>query len=78
MKMNNFIKLTSTVINKSHIITILNKQGTYYIHMNNHDINGFMLFGFGHIETEPTVIKVCETINQIDYHIIKKFIDEIY
>jgi hypothetical protein len=77
MKMNNFIKLTSTVINKSYIITIVKKPGTYYIHMNKQEINGFMLFSFGHVETEPNVIKVCETDNQVDYYIIKRFVDEI-
>ena len=75
--MTNFIKLTSSVINKLHIVKIIQRPSTYYLHMNHPNIDGFMLFSFGSISTTHDVITICETTNQIDYYIIKKFIEEI-
>ena len=75
--MNRFLKLTSCVINTSHIVTITPHLHKYYIHMNPPTINGFMLFSFGTIDTNETIIKICEKENKIDYDNITEFIKEI-
>lgn len=76
--MNNFIKLTSMVINKSHITKIRVYPSTYYITMttSNH-VNGFMLFSSGSVSSSEDMIKICETENKKDYDIITDFIKEI-
>lgn len=75
--MNHFIKLTSTVINKLHIIQIIQRPSKYYIYMSNNNINGFMLFSFGTLSSTDQFIQICEKNNKKDYDIITNFIKEI-
>lgn len=76
--MNNFIKLTSMVINKSHITKITLNPSTYYITMTTSNrVNGFMLFSSGSLSSGEEMIKICETENKKDYDIITEFIKEI-
>jgi hypothetical protein len=68
--MKHFIKLTSRVINKLHIIEIIKKPPKYYIHMTNNSINGYILGASGHIGTKHNVIEICEKNNKQDYDTI--------
>ena len=78
MMQNIFIKLSSKIINKFHIVEITKKPSKYYIHMSNTNIDGFFLFGSGGIINEKNIIEICEKQNKPDYETITRFIDEIY
>ena len=84
--MNNFIKLSSSVINKSHIIEIIHKpaidvihkSSKYYLYMSNNIINGFFFNTTGTgVSANTNVIKICEKYDKQDYDIITNFIKEI-
>ena len=75
--MNHFIKLTSCVINKLHIIEILRRPNKYYVYMSNSQINGAMIFTAGSIRIRSNIIKICEKDNKQDYDTITRFIEEI-
>jgi hypothetical protein len=75
--MSHFIKLTTVVINKSHIIGITIKPKIYEILITNYNIDGFILFATGLIDVRNNVIKICETQNKEDYETITKWINNI-
>lgn len=75
--MKYFIKLTSRVINKLHIVDIQKIDNTYYINMNNNHIRGSMLFSFGAVSSTNDSIIIFEKTNKKDYDIITKFIEDI-
>ena len=75
--MNNFIKLTSMVLNKLHITQIIQQQSKYYVYMTSNNINGFILFSSGSLTSNHNMIEICETKNKQDYDIITDFIKEI-
>ena len=73
----NFIKLTSTVINKLHIAQIVSSTSKYHIYMNTTPVSGYNLFLFGNISRYHNMIEVCEKKNKVDYYIIKEFIKQL-
>lgn len=75
--MSSFIKLSSSIINKLHIVEIYKTDSAYRIYMSNVNISGFWCAVFGSISTEYNRIDVCETKNKKDYDIITKFIENI-
>ena len=75
--MSNFIKLTTVVINKSHIIGITIKPKIYEILITNYNMDGILLFGTGFIDVRNNIIKICETQNKEDYETITKWINNI-
>jgi len=75
--MNHFIKLSSRVINKLHIIEITKHPSKYYISMSNNYISGIMLFGWGNLSSSNNYIQICETNNKEDYDTITEFLKEI-
>lgn len=76
--MNNFIKLTSMVINKTHITKITLHPSTYYITMTTSNrVNGFMLFSSGSLSSGEETIEISETKNKKDYDTMTEFIKEI-
>ena len=75
--MNHFIKLTSCIINKLHIIEILRRPNKYYVYMSNSQINGAMIFTAGSISSRSNIIEICEKDNKQDYDTITHFIEEI-
>lgn len=76
--MNSFIKLTSRVINKLHIIEIIKHPNVYYISMTNNYISGIMLFGWGTLSSgTSSSIQICEKNNKQDYDTITEFLKEI-
>ena len=75
--MSNFIKLTTVVINKSHIIGITIKPKIYEILITNYNMDGILLFGTGLIDVRNNIIKICETQNKEDYETITKWINNI-
>jgi len=72
--MSRFIKLSSLVINSSHINKILIEKNKYEIHTIS-GTNDFLFFGTGDISNK-TKIKICEKENPIDYKILTKWINE--
>jgi hypothetical protein len=74
--MKYFIKLSSRVINKLHIIQIVKKPNIYEIHMSHNKINGMFLCGSGTIDTNSTIIKICEKEDKEDYDIITELTEE--
>ena len=76
--MTSFIKLTSRLINKSHIIEIVQTPRQYNLFITNHNINGVWVMPLvGLLTTSGNNIKICETKNKHDYDIITEFIKEI-
>lgn len=83
--MIHFIKLTSNVINKLHIIDIVKKQNKYYIHMSNisvnGNINGYLLAASGNLggqlDIKRNIIEICEKNNKQDYDTITDLIKSI-
>ena len=75
--MSQFIKLTSMIINKNLIVSVFKKQNKFHIHTIENNINGFMLFGSGGVDSSPEKIIICEDKSPEDYKIISKWIDTI-
>jgi len=84
--MNNFIKLSSRVINKLHIIEILHKPSIdimqtpnkYYMYMSNNIITGFSFNTTGSgVSASTNVIMICEKYDKEDYDTITNFIKEM-
>jgi hypothetical protein len=74
--MNHFIHLTSRVINKLHIVEIVKTQNMYEIHLLNHKTNGAFLWGSGYIDTNSTIIKICQEKDKQDYKTLSVMIDK--
>ena len=72
--MKQFIHLTSRVINKLHIIEIIKQPNKYEIHMSNYNIDGFMFFGSGNVDSTPNIIKICNVKNKQDYETITELL----
>ena len=72
--MKNFINLTSRIINKLHIIEIIKKPNKYEIHMSNNNIVGIWLFSNGVLNTNHTIIEICNKKDKQDYEIITNLI----
>lgn len=72
--MNQFIKLSTHIINTRHITMILQEPSKFYIHMNTPSITGVTLFGFGDIITRHKIIEICEKKNPVDFHTINTLI----
>lgn len=75
--MSQFIKLSSTLINKKLIVSVFIKQNKYHIYTVENNINGFMIFGSGGVDSSPEKIVICEEKNPEDYKIINKWVDSI-
>ena len=58
--MKQFIHLTNRVINKLYIVQIVKKPSKYFIHMNDKDINGFMLFSSGSVNSDNNIIEILQ------------------
>jgi hypothetical protein len=73
-----FLRLTSRVINKAHIIEITKPSlDKYSIYMSNTHISGFAVLGGGSISSTQNVIEICKVQNPHDYDCISKFIQTI-
>ena len=75
--MKQFIKLTSLILNKSHIIAIIKQPNKYLIHMSNNRLFGEFVFGNGSVSTEQNIIEICKQNNNRDYHIMKDLLKEL-
>ncbi len=73
-----FMRLTSRVINKAHIIEITKPcHDKYSIYMSNMHISSSAVFGSGSISSRQNVIEICKVQNPYDYDCISKFIQTI-
>lgn len=75
--MNAFIKLTTGIINKYHIIHISKYSSSYKIYLHNNDFSGFLIMSTGFLSSNHNVINICEKKNKQDYDTIANFIEEI-
>lgn len=75
--MSQFIKLTSMIINKNLITSVFIKPKKYHVYTVENNINGFMLFGSGGVDSSPEKIVICEEKSPEDYKIISKWIDTL-
>jgi hypothetical protein len=51
--MSQFIKLTSMIINKNLITSVYMKQNKYHIYTVENNVNGYMFFGSGVVDSSP-------------------------
>lgn len=72
-----FIKLSSIIINTSKISSINIYNNKYYINIGLQDIDGFFMFGSGHISSTSKSIIICEKLHTDDYNIINKWINTV-
>ena len=75
--MSKFIKLTSAVINASHVTKILNYNNKYYIHLSDKHINGFMFLSSGSLSSNDHIIEVCEKKHNVEYNMVKEWIKDL-
>ena len=74
--MNHFLKLTTRVINKAHIVEIIKQPNKYEIHMSNSRINGFLFLFHGSLWTNHNIIQICNEKDKQDYETITKLIKD--
>jgi len=72
--MSSFLKLSKICINTNHIRNINIKPSKYEIKLSIPNIEGFILFGSGNIDTNYHTIDICEKESNEDYNVIKKWI----
>ena len=75
--MKNFIKLTSIILNKSHIIEIIKQPNKYFIHMSNYRLYGELVIANGSVSTTQNIIEICEQNHNRDYNIITDLLKEL-
>ena len=72
--MSRFIKLTSTIINTSHIKKIIIHNDKYCLHLNDQNINGSNFGWSGYIVSSDSIIEICKKKNITDYTIMNTWI----
>jgi hypothetical protein len=72
--MTRFIKLTSTIINTSHIKKIIIHNDKYCLHLNDQNINGDKFCWSGYITSSDSKIEICKHKNITDYTIMNTWI----
>ena len=72
--MTRFIKLTSTIINTSHIKKIIIHNDKYCLHLNDQNINGSKFGWSGYILSSDSIIEICKIKNITDYTIMNTWI----
>ena len=75
--MSRFLKLTTRVINISHIQLIRKMENQYDIYLNDMDISGFLICGSGAVGSQYAPIKICKKKDEDDYITITKWIDSL-
>jgi hypothetical protein len=74
--MTRFIKLTSTIINTSHIKKIMIEPNKFCLHLSDQNINGSN-YQSGYIYTSNSIIQICKMKNITDYVIMNSWIDNL-
>ena len=72
-----FVKLTSMMLNTSKINKIIMDNHKYYIHMNNNNTSGFMLFLSGFTISNTNIIEICKYTNYADYILMTDWMERI-
>ena len=75
--MANFLKLTSRIINTSHINTITINPNKYSIYIANNNVNGIFLIALGHIYSRDERIDICQTKNPADYKTVASWVENL-
>jgi hypothetical protein len=73
--MSNFIKLSTRLINKSHIIEIIRYENNYSIYTSYSSITGMMIYGSGYVRANTYVIEIHKETDKPDYDIITSIFD---
>ena len=74
--MSRFLKLSTQMINLSHIKRIENFNKKIVIQLQEHSYEGFLIMGSGHFKTDKYRITICAEKDKVDYDIIQKWIAE--
>ena len=77
LQMKQFIKLTSIILNKSHIVEIIKLPNKYFIHMSNNHLYGEFVMANGSVSTKQNIIEICKRDNNRDYNIITDVLKEL-
>jgi len=72
--MTRFIKLTSTIVNTSHIKKIIIHNDKYCVHLNDQNINGSKFGWSGYILSSDSIIEICKIKNITDYTIMNNWV----
>lgn len=72
--MTRFIKLTSRIVNTSHIKQIIIQNDKYCLHLNDQNINGSKFGWSGYISSSDSKIEICKHTNITDYTIMNTWI----
>lgn len=72
--MSRFIKLTSTIVNTSHIKKILIQKDKYCVHLNDQNINGSKFGWSAYILSSDSKIEICKHTNLTDYTIMNNWV----
>ena len=72
-----FIKLSSVIINTTHIKKITLQPNKYYIQFINNKVDGWFIFGGGTVDSYTDEIEVCKTKSPEDYETISDFITKL-
>ena len=75
--MSRFIKLTSTIINTSHIKKIMIEPNKYCLHLSDQNINGSKFGWSGYILSNDSKIEICKVKNITDYVIMNTWITDL-
>ena len=75
--MTRFIKLTSTIINTSHVKKIMIEPNKYCVHLSDQNINGSKFLLSGYIYSSDSKIEICKVKNITDYIIMNTWITNL-
>ncbi len=76
--MSAFLKLTSRIINVSHIVSIsYHTPSKYNVFLSTINIHGMLIIGSGGIESDASCLTICKKENPEDYQIIHNWIHNL-
>ena len=74
--MTRFIKLTSQIINTSHIIKIVKSHNKYCIYTTAYNMEGYIIGGFGGVDSDHC-IDIYKNKEPLDYNNVANFVNSI-
>jgi hypothetical protein len=74
--MASFLRLSSVIVNLSHVRKIVIQPDLYKIHMNRFDVDGFWVAASGGVSSNDDVLKVCKYNDPQDYQIVDEWVEK--
>jgi len=68
------LRLTTRIINASHIVQIVTTPTSYCIHMTTQRVSGVFLFSSGSLSSYPDTIQICKIKQANDYDAVTRFL----